>query len=147
MSARDLAAASGVSTSTVTRIERNELNPTVGMLEKLLEASGHRLDIAISRRTSAPTLPALRSHREAIIGIVDSFGGHSVRVFGSVARGNAHDDSDVDLLIDVPAGTGLITVERIAQALEAIIPWPVDVVTSGAVRGPMAHVSEEAVEL
>lgn len=84
MSARDLAAASGVSTSTVTRIERSELNPTVGMLERLLEASGHQLDIVVSRRAAAPTLAALGSHRDAIKGVVESFGGRDVRVFGSV---------------------------------------------------------------
>ena len=38
MSARDLAAASGVSPSTVTRIERGEINPTVATLERLLAA-------------------------------------------------------------------------------------------------------------
>jgi predicted nucleotidyltransferase len=76
-----------------------------------------------------------------------SFGGRNVRVFGSVTRGEAHSGSDVDLLIDVPAGTGLDTVKRIADALGAVLPWPVDVVTSGAARRRMAHVLDEAVPL
>ncbi len=147
MSARDLATASGVSASTVTRIERGEVNPTVVMLERLLEASGNRLDIVISPRSRRPTLDELRSHRNTIIGIVESFGASNVRVFGSVARGDSHDGSDVDLLIDVPAGTGLITIERIADALEATLPWRVDVVTSGAAHGRMAHIVDEAVAL
>lgn len=94
------------------------------------------------------TEPAeFRSHRNTIIGIVESFGGSNVRVFGSVARGDTHDDSDIDVLIDVPAGTGLITIERIAEAIEAAGPWRVDVVTSGAAHGRMAHILDEAVEL
>lgn len=70
-----------------------------------------------------------------------------MRVFGSVARGDSHDGSDVDLLIDVPAGTGLITIERIADAIEAALPSRFDVVTSGAVHGRMAHIVDEAVAL
>lgn len=147
MSARDLAAASGVSASTVTRIERGEVNPTVAMLERLLEASGNELDVVVSPQTPRPTLDELRLHRNTIIGIVESFGGSNVRVFGSVARDDAGDDSDVDLLIDVPAGTGLITIERIAEAIEAVVPWSIDVVTSGVARGRMAHIAAEATPL
>ena len=147
MSARDLAAASGVSASTVTRIERGEVNPTVVMLERLLQASGNQLDVVVSPRPLRPTLAELRSHRNTIIGIVESFGGSNVRVFGSVARGDTGDHSDIDVLIDVPAGTGLITIERIAEAIEGAVPWRVDVVTSGAAHGRMAHILDEAVEL
>lgn len=147
MSARDLAAASGVSASTVTRIERGEVNPTVVMLDRLLEASGNHLDMVVSPHSHRPTLAELRSHRNTIVGIVESFGASNVRVFGSVARGETHEDSDIDVLIDVPAGTGLITIERIAGAIEAAVPWRVDVVTSGAARGRMAHILDEAVEL
>ena len=82
-----------------------------------------------------------------IIDIVESFGASNVRVFGSVARGHTHDGSDVDLLIDVPAGTGLITIERTADAIDAAVTWRVDIVTSGAAQGRMAHIVDEAVAL
>lgn len=147
MSARDLAAKSGVSTSTVTRIERGAINPTVLMLERLLDASGSELVVTARPSPRPPTLAALRELRDEIIEVVSSFGGSNVRVFGSVARGEAGAQSDVDLLIDVPAGTGLITLERMAEALEAVVPWPVDVMTSGAARRRMAHVVDEAMPL
>jgi uncharacterized protein len=147
LSARDLAARAGVSASTVTRIERGEINPTLAMLERLLDASGNQLVVTVEPQPLRPTLDAVREHRDDIIAAVASFGGGNVRVFGSVARDEAHPGSDVDVLIDVPAGTGLITVERIADALHAVLPWPVDVVTSGAARRRMAHVLEEAVPL
>ena len=147
MSARDLAAASGVSPSTVTRIERGELNPTVAMLDRLLEGAGDELHLVVTPRSNQPTLESLRAYRDDIIEVVESFGGSKVRVFGSVARGQARHDSDVDLLIDVPARTGLVTLGRLTEAIEAIVPWRVDVVTSGTARGRMAHIADEAVEL
>lgn len=103
--------------------------------------------VAVAPRRRPPTLDALRAVRDEIIAAVGRFGGTNVRVFGSVARGAATDTSDVDLLIDVPAGTGLIAVEQISQAIAEVIPWPVDVVTSGAARRRMAHVLDEAVPL
>jgi predicted nucleotidyltransferase len=147
MSARALAAASAVSTSTVTRIERGEINPTVQMLERLLLASGNRLDVTVRPSSLPPTLRDLRRRRSEIVEAVSSFGGSNVRVFGSVARGEAAEGSDVDLLIDVPAGTGLFTVERIAEELERVLPWRVDLLTSGAAHGRMEHVLVEAVAL
>lgn len=148
MSARDLAAASGVAPSTVTRIERGEMNPTVAVLERLLEASGSELVVSKRPRTRRrPTLAALRQHRAAIEEIVTAHGGGNVRAFGSVARGDAQAGSDIDLLIDVPRGTGLIAIHRIEDELNDLLPWPVDVVTSGAARDRMAHTLDEAVAL
>ena len=94
-----------------------------------------------------PTLGELRVHRAGILDAVSAFGGSNVRVFGSAARGEATADSDVDLLIDVPAGTGLFAVEEIAVALERLLPWKVDLLTSGAAHGRMAHVLDEAIVL
>ena len=147
MSARALAFASDVSTSTVTRIERGEINPTVQMLDRLLAASGNCLAVEVHPMRRVPTLGELRVHRAGILDAVSAFGGSNVRVFGSAARGEATADSDVDLLIDVPAGTGLFAVEEIAVALERLLPWKVDLLTSGAAHGRMAHVLDEAIVL
>jgi predicted nucleotidyltransferase len=43
----------------------------------------------------------LKQKREEILRIAARHGAYNVRVFGSVARGNARPDSDVDLLVDV----------------------------------------------
>lgn len=147
LSARDLAARCGVSASTVTRIERGEINPTVAMLERLLDASGNELVITVQPHRVPPTFVAIRALRDEIVAAVSRFGGTNVRVFGSVASGTATESSDVDLLIDVPAGTGLIAVEQIADAVAEVLPWPIDVITSGAARRRMAHVLDEAVPL
>lgn len=51
----------------------------------------------------------LQDQRDAIVEIADKHGAYNVRVFGSVARGEATADSDIDLLIDYD--------------LERITPW------------------------
>ena len=46
------------------------------------------------------TLDSLRKDRRAeILRLADLYGAHDIRVFGSVARGEAHADSDLDLLV------------------------------------------------
>ncbi len=105
----------------------------------MLDASGNQLKLVVAPSATRPSLGALRVYRAEIIKTVESFGASNVRVFGSVALGDARIDSDIDLLIDVPPGTGLITVERVAAAIEDAIPWHVDVVTSGRPRADGAH--------
>lgn len=62
LSARGLAAKAGVPTSTVTRIERGTTDPTLGMLERLLDATGHDLLVkATIRSTAPPTIASLAS--------------------------------------------------------------------------------------
>ena len=56
---------------------------------------------ALRRRV---TMDELRAHRDEINAIADKYGVTNVRVFGSVARGEADDDSDLDLLIDIDGG-------------------------------------------
>jgi hypothetical protein len=52
----------------------------------------------------AVTLDEVRAHRDAITQLGVRFGMRNIRVFGSVARGEATPDSDLDLLVDVERG-------------------------------------------
>ena len=47
-----------------------------------------------------PTLAALRTQREAILRVAARHGASNIRVFGSVARSDATEMSDIDLLVD-----------------------------------------------
>jgi predicted nucleotidyltransferase len=49
----------------------------------------------------------LREKREEILRIAAKHGAYNVRVFGSVARGEARADSDVDFLVEIEAGRNL----------------------------------------
>ncbi|MDN5856259.1 MAG: nucleotidyltransferase domain-containing protein [Actinomycetia bacterium] len=54
----------------------------------------------------AMNIDDVRRHREQIVEIGRRFGVRNIRVFGSVARGDAVANSDLDLLIDVDPGHG-----------------------------------------
>ena len=67
--------------------------------------------------------------REEILRVAAQHGAHNVRVLGSVARGEAGEESDIDLLVDMePGRSGLEQAELILD-LEALLERRVDVVT------------------
>ena len=71
----------------------------------------------------------LKNHREAVLQIAAGLGARNVRVFGSVLHGKDTDNSDVDLLVDVPRGTTLIDMVRLQNAIQKELGVPVDVLT------------------
>lgn len=52
--------------------------------------------------------PLIQAHREALLNLVARHGVTDLRVFGSMARGGAGEDSDVDLLVRPLPGTSLL---------------------------------------
>ncbi|MFO7651939.1 MAG: nucleotidyltransferase domain-containing protein [bacterium] len=74
----------------------------------------------------------IEQHRHEILRIAHSHGARRVRVFGSVARGDDRDDSDVDVLVDLEPGRDLLDIVAIKQDLEALLGRRVDVVTERA---------------
>ena len=66
-----------------------------------------------------------------ILRIARSHGALRVRVFGSRARGDTQEGSDLDLLVGLEPGRGLLDVIAIKQDLEDLLGYAVDVVTEG----------------
>ena len=75
----------------------------------------------------------LERHRLEILRIARSHGARRVRVFGSFARGEEREDSDLDVLVDLEPGRDLLDIVAIKQDLEALLGRKVDVVTERAV--------------
>jgi len=70
----------------------------------------------------------------------------ALSVFGSVARGEAGHDSDVDLLVEFSQPVGLFEFARLQNFLEGLLECRVDLVTPGALRESMRErVLREAV--
>ena len=89
------------------------------------------------------------NQREAILTLAEQHGATNVRVFGSVARGDAGPDSDIDLLVDQDwsrlSGWGGM---ELVVALEDLLGRRVDVATEEELRpGLREQVLREAVPL
>ena len=76
----------------------------------------------------------LHAKRTAILDIARRHGAGNVRVFGSVARGEARSDSDIDFLVDLDPGRSLFDLGGLAMDLEEFLGRPVDVVTERGLR-------------
>lgn len=74
----------------------------------------------------------LKSKRQDIIQIASAHGVGNVRVFGSVARGQARQGSDLDLLVQLEKGYSLLDLIAIKQDLEDLLGCSVDVVIEAA---------------
>jgi predicted nucleotidyltransferase len=75
----------------------------------------------------------LDERRADIARIATSHGARRVRVFGSIARNEAHPTSDVDLLVDLEPGRTLLDLVAIKQDIEDLLNRKVDVVTEASV--------------
>jgi hypothetical protein len=94
------------------------------------------------------TLAALTAQRRHVLSIAAAHGAHNVRVFGSVARGDAGPTSDVDLLVELDAGRGLLDHAALMLDLEALLGRKVDVAVERGLRPAVrARVLAEAVPL
>lgn len=76
----------------------------------------------------------LRARRDEILRIAAQHGARNVRVFGSVARGEATPASDVDILVDLDPGYSLFDLGALLMDLQALLGLPVDVVTEKGLR-------------
>jgi predicted nucleotidyltransferase len=103
---------------------------------------------AMTIETTAIDLDRLRGRRDEILRYAASHGAHNVRVFGSTARGETGDASDVDLLVEMEPGRSLLDLVALWQDLEDLLGIHVDVLSDGGVS-PYLHerIYAEAVPL
>lgn len=90
----------------------------------------------------------LREKREDILSIANTYGASNVRVFGSVARGEADAESDIDLLVDMEPGRSLFDMGGLLMDLQEMLGYNVDIVTPQGLRDRIRdRVLKEAVAL
>ena len=85
----------------------------------------------------------LQEKREDILRIAKEYGASNIRIFGSVARGEADAKSDIDLLVDLEQGRSLLDLGGLLMDLQDLLDHKVDVVTE---RGLRPHIREEALK-
>lgn len=89
----------------------------------------------------------LTQHREEIRAILLRHHGTSLSVFGSVARGEAGPDSDIDLLVNFTSESSLFDVLRLTDDLQRLLGRRVDIVSAGALKDRDDHIRREAIPL
>lgn len=71
----------------------------------------------------------LKSKRNDILRLASQYGASHVRVFGSLARGEAGPSSDIDLLVQMEEGRSLLDLIELSQELESVLQRKVDILT------------------
>lgn len=75
----------------------------------------------------------LKNKRGEIFELAQKYGARNVRLFGSVVRGDARPDSDVDFLVKMDDGRSLLDLVGFSQDVEDLLGRKVDVVSEGGV--------------
>jgi uncharacterized protein len=86
-------------------------------------------------------------HRNDIKAVAARHHGRRVRLFGSVARGQEREDSDIDLLVDFVPGSSLFDLLHLNRELEELLRHPVDVVSRGGLKARDQAILDEAIDL
>lgn len=90
----------------------------------------------------------LRAKREEILLLAARHGASNIRVFGSVARGDSTDASDIDFLVDLQPGRSLLDLGALLEDLKTTLGCPVDIVTEKGLRARIHdRVLQQAVPL
>jgi predicted nucleotidyltransferase len=90
----------------------------------------------------------LKAKREEILKVCAEYGARNVRVFGSVARGEADEQSDIDFLVDLEPGRTLLDLGGLQYDLEQLLGYRVDVVPERGLKPRIRErVLREAVPL
>jgi len=76
----------------------------------------------------------LKAKRQEILAIAARHGARNLRVFGSVARGEAGPESDIDILVEMDSGKSLLDHVALMQDLEDLLQRKVDVVSEKALH-------------
>jgi predicted nucleotidyltransferase len=78
--------------------------------------------------------PLIEAHRSELIALARRRGLTGVRVFGSMCRGDARDDSDVDLLVTLAPGTSALALGGLLMDAQELLGRRVDVVTEASLH-------------
>jgi len=90
----------------------------------------------------------LKTKRDEILSIAAKYGAHNVRIFGSVARGEAKSESDLDVLVELEPGRSLMDHAELILDLQELLGCKVDVVTEKGLRSRLRErILAEAITL
>lgn len=94
------------------------------------------------------TRQALQHKRDEMLDLARRHGAHDLRIFGSVARGEATESSDLDLLVRMDPDRSLLDLGALVMDMRDLLGIRVEIISEGALRGRFGQVvSKEAIPL
>jgi predicted nucleotidyltransferase len=97
---------------------------------------------------SGPTGRLVAAHRDELREVLHRHGVRNPRLFGSVARGDDHACSDVDILVDFSPGTSLFDILKIQDELMAVLGVEVDLIPAAGLKdGARVRVQRDLIAL
>lgn len=105
------------------------LGVTQSAVSQMMAASRAR-----AKLTRGPVGRKLAQHRAEVLRIAHSAGASNVRVFGSVARGEDDEDSDLDLLVTMAGDVGMLQIAGLSEDLAAVLGVHIDVIPEHIVK-------------
>jgi len=141
-----------VAQSVISAYESGRRQPALATLARLVEAAGAELRVSVGEPARAPLSGPVgrivRQRRRQVVAAAKGHGASRVRVFGSVARGDDTEASDVDLLVRLAPGTGLLRLGRLVDDLERVLGVRVELVPESDLKPDLrARVEAEVVPL
>ncbi len=88
----------------------------------------------MAEATKIRSLEDIRRLRPEIMKLARKYRARQISVFGSLVRGEMHEDSDIDFLVEFDSDFRLTDIIRLTQRLEELIGRKVDVVPRQALR-------------
>jgi len=76
----------------------------------------------------------ISQQRGQILALAGKYGASHIRIFGSVARGSADENSDIDFLVDLEPGRSLFDLGGLLYELQQLLGRPVDVMTVAGLK-------------
>lgn len=76
----------------------------------------------------------IKNHRDEILQLAAKYGAYNVRIFGSVARGESDESSDIDFLVEMEPGKTLFDLGGLLMDLQDLLSCKVDIVTDKGLR-------------
>lgn len=125
MSQSQLARAAGVAQPNLSAYENERRDPSDAVLQR------------IRRALRGDVRERIRHHRDDIHRLAAAHHATDPRIFGSVARGDDHDASDLDLLVDFTPEASLLDEIGLRLALADLLRTEVDVVAADTLHGEM----------
>lgn len=148
----ELALRAGTSQAAVARYENGISNPSTATLQRLTRAAGYEVRVQIvpvkASNLNSKRAAKLRKKRGEINSLLARAGASNPRIFGSVARGEDAELSDIDLLVDFDTSRGLLPIIELNSKLSKLLGERVEVSPAGALKSSiLENALSEAVPL